>query len=89
MEFKVNKQLGTQVESLRKSSNKINDSYSAVSKDGVSTLDTSMAIIQQHKDIKKLLDLYKSLLVRDANDLDAMIKEVDAMDATMSVTKTC
>ena len=72
-EFKIGKGLVGEISSLRDSGNSINDGYTTISSDGVSTLKTSVSIISQHTSIKCLLDLYKSLILRDAQDLDNLV----------------
>lgn len=83
-EFKINKALSKEISGLRNSANSINKGYSAVPSEGVSSLKTSASIIAQHKSIKTLLDLYKSLALRDAKDLDSLVAEVEKMDAAIS-----
>ena len=79
-EFKIDKSLSDEVSSLRKKANKINDDYEVIKSNKVNTLKTSMEYISQHAEIKELLELYKSLLLKDAKDLDDMIAEVGEMD---------
>lgn len=85
-EFKISKDLAGEISSLRDSGNLINDGYTTISSDGVSTLKTSVSIISQHASIKCLLDLYKSLLLRDAQDLDDLVNEANEMDAAISAS---
>lgn len=83
-EFKIDKALTGEISGLRDSGNLINNGYAAVSSDNVSTLKTSVSIISQHASIKSLLDLYKSLVLRDAQDLDDLVSEATEMDAAIS-----
>ena len=85
-EFKINEALTEEISALRNSGNAINDEYAAVSSDNVSTLKTSVSIISQHTNIKSLLELYKSLVLRDAQDLDDLVDEAMEMDATISAS---
>lgn len=85
-EFKIDRALTKEIAALRDSGNLINDDYVAVSSDNVSTLKTSVSIISQHESIKSLLDLYKSLILRDAQDLDNLVNEAIEMDATISTS---
>ena len=87
-EFKIDKALTAEISGLRDSGNSVNDGYAAISSDDVSTLKTSMSIISQHANIKALLDLYKSLVLRDAQDLDDLVKEAEEMDAAISSSHT-
>lgn len=83
-EFKIDKALTSEIAGLRDSGNLINDGYTSIPSDDVSTLKTSVGIISQHASIKSLLDLYKSLVLRDAQDLDELVEEVSKMDASIS-----
>ncbi len=85
-EFKVNKALSGEISNLRASGKLINDGYTAIPSDNVSTLKTSVGIISQHARIKSLLELYKVLVLRDAKDLDDLVKEATEMDATISAS---
>lgn len=85
-EFKIDRALTKEIAALRDSGNLINDDYVAVSSDNVSTLKTSVSIISQHESIKSLLGLYKSLILRDAQDLDNLVNEAIEMDATISTS---
>lgn len=84
VEFKINPVLTDEISGVRDVADKINDGYASVSTDGVSTLKTSIRIISQHEKIKSLLDLYKVLVLRDLQDLDEMVAEVNEMDAKIS-----
>ena len=60
--------------------------YKSVASGEVKTLQTSMDIIEQHAAIKALLDLYESLVVKDAKDMDALVKEAEKMDQSIAST---
>ncbi len=85
-EFKINEALTGEISALRDSGNLINDDYASIPSDNVSTLKTSVSIISQHASIKSLLDLYKSLVLRDAQDFDDLVDEANEMDATISAS---
>lgn len=85
-EFKIGKGLVGEISGFRDSGNLINDGYTTISSDNVSTLKTSVSIISQHASIKCLLDLYKSLILRDAQDLDNLVNKANEMDATISAS---
>ena len=85
-EFKVNKSLSSEISNLRDSGNAVNDGYKSISSDNVSTLKTSTSILAQHESIKSLLDLYKSLVLKDAQDLDDMVAEANEMDAKIAAS---
>ncbi len=86
-EFKISDALTTEISNLNDSGNAINNGYSNVSSDGVNTLTTSMRIIEQHKKIKELLDVYKSLVSKDVSDLNAMVEEAKSMDEAISASQ--
>ena len=86
-EFKIDKAITEEISALRDSGNLINDNYAAISSDNVSTLRTSVIIVSQHASIKILLDLYKSLVLRDAQDLDDLVDEANKMDAAISASQ--
>lgn len=83
-EFKVHPKLIDEISALRNAGNEINDGYREISSGGASTLKTSMEIIDQHDSLKSLLEWYKLLLLRDAQDLDDMVDEARRMDETIS-----
>ena len=85
-EFKIDKALAEEISALRESGILINDDYVPISSENVSTLKTSVSIISQHASIKSLLDLYKSLVLRDAQDLDDLVDEANEMDAAISAS---
>lgn len=85
-EFKINNALRSEVADLKTSCNLINADYESISCDKVSSLKTAVRIINQHDKIKELLDLYKSLIMRDVKDLEDLIKEAEAMDESLSAS---
>lgn len=85
-EFKISDSLTGEISALRDSGELINEKYATVSSADVSTLKTSVGVIAQHAKIKSLLDLYKSLVLRDAQDLDDLVDEAKEMDATISAS---
>ena len=85
-EFKINPVLTKEISALREAGRVINDGYTTVSSDDVSTLKTSVSIIDQHSRIKRLLNLYLGLLLRDAQDLDDLVAEAREMDATIALS---
>ena len=85
-EFKVNKEVLTQVGAVRTAANEINADYEAVDDDNVDTLKTAKKIVKQQKDLKKLMELYQRLLLRDMNDLDAMFAAAEQMDNTAAAS---
>lgn len=85
-EFKISKAINGEISGVKKSGEKLNDGYSKISSDDVQSLKTSAGYITQHADIKKLLDAYKALVLRDANDLESLVKEANEMDAAISAS---
>ena len=82
-EFKIDRALTEEIAALRSSGNLINYDYVVISSDSVNTLKTSVSIISQHESIKSLHDLYKSLILRDAQDFDDLVEEAIEMDSTI------
>ncbi len=86
-EFKVDPTLTDEISALRTEGEKINDSYKKISSEDVKTLKTSLSILSQHGDLKRLLDNYQLLILRDALDLDNLVAEAKEMDATISASQ--
>ena len=86
-EFKIDPALTDDISNLRTSGKEINNGYAKISSDDVKTLATSLGVLEQHAEIKKLLDLYRLLLLRDALDLDQMVLEAKDMDATIAASQ--
>lgn len=82
-EFKINPALALEVSALRNCGSLINGGYSSVSSSDVSTLKTAARLISQHSNIKRMLDSYKALVLRDALDLDEMAQTAQEMDTTL------
>lgn len=85
-DFKVNKKLTDEISALRSAGKALSNEYKSVASGEVKTLQTSMDIIEQHAAIKALLDLYESLVVKDAKDMDALVKEAEKMDQSIAST---
>ena len=85
-EFKVNKALTGEISDLRSTGDSLNSTYATIDSGDVKTLKTSVEIIAQHASIKALLEEYKSLVLRDARDMDAFVKEAETMDDTISAS---
>lgn len=82
-EFKIYSGIKDEINSFESPGSSFTNN-SAVSTDGVSTLKTSVKYVNQHKKISKLLDLYRQLLEKDANDLRAVVKETEQIDARIA-----
>ena len=87
-DFKVNKNLTGEIDGLRSTGDSLNASYASIDSAEVNTLKTAMGIIEQHTSIKKLLELYEVLVLRDASDMDGFVAEAEEMDAAISSTHT-
>lgn len=87
-EFKVNKALTGEISGLRTTGDSLNSEYKTIDSGDVKTLKTSVEIIAQHDSIRALLEAYKSLVLRDARDMDAFVKEAETMDDTISASHT-
>lgn len=82
-DFKVHKNLNGEISGLRSAGEAISSEYKSISSSEVKTLKTSMEIIDQHKAIKELLDLYEALVIKDANDMDAYVTTANLMDKSI------
>lgn len=87
-EFKITEKLSDEIAGVKKTGKKINDDYKKVSSEDVDTLDTAVEYLEQHKRIKKLLELYKELVLKDVKDMKSMVKEVEEMDKSISSSHT-
>lgn len=70
----------SQVRSLKSAVEGINASNYDIYFGRVNTLKASMKYIKQHKQIAKLMNLYKSLVVKDALDLQKMQEALTFID---------
>ena len=79
-EFKITRSFDAEVGALKAGAQAINEMFAAASSDGVDSLPTARAFIQEQAQLKELLALYASLVEKDARDLTKMIADVRAMD---------
>ncbi len=85
-EFKMNKLISTQITALSTGGQNLNANYSATDAADVKSLSAAAEFIKEQTRIKNLIDLYASLLAKDAADLNAMVATVDAADQSASTT---
>ena len=69
-EFKITQDLDAEVSSFALGGQEINQSFAAATLDGVDTLATAKAFVEEQKKLKELLALYATLVNKDAQDLD-------------------
>lgn len=85
-EFKIAKALSSEISTLKSAGEAINDGFSATDSADVKSLDAAMAFIKEQTQIKNMLELYAKLLVKDASDLEEMVKTAEAADQAASKT---
>lgn len=83
-EFKINDGILDEISNLKSAGNSLNGQYSPISPDDVRTLQAARILIAQHECIKKLVDLYKSLVLKEAQDLYDMVEEAKMMDTKIA-----
>lgn len=83
-EFKVTSGVDAQISAFKTAGSDLNAAYSATDSAGVSTLTTATAAIAEQASIRKLLELYAGLVVKDADDLAAMAETARQLDQTVS-----
>ena len=89
-DFKVNKELSSNITGLRQAAHdlemEVGKADISLGFDDLQTLPTAKKVIAQHAAIKDLLRLYKALVAKDANDLSAMIDDVEKMDNAIAAS---
>lgn len=83
-EIKFNLGVSNEISSLTSSGVALNNDFSEISADSVSTLDTAVKYIDQHGQIAELLNLYKQLIIKDASDLSQTMETVSTTDLLLS-----
>ena len=87
-EFKVSQELKSDIGNLRSAAQNLETALSLADStlgyDDLQTLPTAKKFIDQTATIKELLRSYKALVVKDANDLSAMMDSVETMDNTIA-----
>ncbi len=80
VEIKINDRFSDEVEALRQAGKMLNDDYVTLDDAGVDTLQTAVKYIEQHHQIKELLDQHKNLLLKDAEDFDQLVQTMKTAD---------
>lgn len=76
--------LETEINTFRDAGNNISTAKTNIDSSGVNTLDTCLKYIEQHKKIASLLNVCKSLINKDAEDIDKMKHSVTKLDEDIS-----
>lgn len=83
-EFKVSSGIDGDISAFQTAGSELNASFAATDSAGVSTLSTAMACIAEQQQIKNLIELYMSLVAKDARDLNDMAATARAMDSAVA-----
>ncbi|MEE1172657.1 MAG: hypothetical protein U0K87_09895 [Ruminococcus sp.] len=83
-EIKYDMDLTRNITLLANTGGLLNQSATTISADGVSTLDAAVKYIEQHKQIKEIINLYKKLIIKDAADLSQTVENVKTTDLLLS-----
>lgn len=79
-EFKLSQKFRDEISELKNAGDTMNSSAAEISSEGVDTLKTSMKYIEQHEEIIELMNLFRSLVIKDAGDLETMMAAVEDAD---------
>ena len=79
-EFKLAPELLNEITAFSSSGTALNDEYALLQEGTLSTLSTSQQYLQQHAQIKALIDAYIELIKKDAKDLMEMHRAATGMD---------
>lgn len=83
-EFKLAPELLTEIAAFSSTGTALNDEYARLEEGTLSTLSTSQQYLQQHAQIKELIDAYIELIRKDVKDLLEMHRATTGMDATIA-----
>ena len=83
-EFKLSSAFLSEVNAFSNAGIMLNDGYCTLDK-GALDLSTAERYIEQHRQIKELLDAYIELLKKDESDLEKMHDAVQNMDEELAV----
>lgn len=83
-EFKVSTGIDGEISAFQTAGSELNASFSATDSAGVSSLSTAVACIAEQKQIKALMELYMSLVAKDAKDLNDMAATARALDSAVA-----
>lgn len=85
-ELKITQDLDAEVSSFALGGHEINQSFAAATLDGVDTLATAKAFVEEQQKLKELLALYANLVNKDAQDLASIIVSTREADAILGAT---
>ena len=80
-EFKLNPALASAVEAVKAQSGKLGEGDASLPN---SSLSTAQRYAEQDRQIHALMQEYQALIQKDMNDIAAMIRHVQEMDANMA-----
>ncbi len=87
-EFKITNQLSPEIAALDTRGKALNAEYSAADAAEIKNMSAAYEFVKEQTRIKNLLDLYASLLAKDAQDLNAMVNMVEAADSSAASSYT-
>ncbi len=87
-EFKITKQLSPEIAALDTRGKALNAEYAAADATEIKNMSAAYEFVKEQTRIKNLLDLYASLLAKDAQDLNAMVNMVEAADSSAASSYT-
>ena len=82
-EFKISTTFLSEVNTFANAGKALNDGYSSIQK-GSLALSTVNQYIEQHRQIKELMDAYISLLKKDEDDLKKMQETAQSVDEELA-----
>ena len=83
-EIKYDLDLTKDIVTLANTGSSLNGSATSISSDEVSTLKAAVKYIEQHDQIKEIINLYKSLILKDASDLSQTLENVKTTDLLLA-----
>ena len=72
LEFKISNSIVFEAAALKAAGQALNSDYAELSSGDLSTLVTSVKYINQHRQLKELIESYVALIEKDAEDLRKM-----------------
>lgn len=80
LEFKISNSIIFEAAALKGAGQALNSDYAELSSSELSTLSTSVKYINQHRQLKELIESYAALIEKDASDLLKMQSSTTHMD---------
>lgn len=77
---KTSRQFLGEIEKLNSSGSAFSSKGEKISSDGVDTLPTAKEYVSQTKDILKLMELFRMLILKDTEDLFQLYETIEIMD---------